>query len=273
VLWSNSSNLWGLASYADDDADSDGNGPGFEADGFEFQAGYNTSLGENTRFGVSLGYGQTDVDDDAGLLSGEVETISAGLGLRHDFAGFYLGGQVSYSWHNVDSTRVLLLGGNATASFDASTWYASGEAGARFETGQLSVEPHVSVRHASTDQDSYSEAGPVGVLNVTAEDYETTRLGVGVRLVNRHPEANVRPYALLRYERELGDERALLDNELPGLPAFRVTSTDLGENIFTARLGIEAQVTQAVSLFASGSGRWRSNESSLSAQAGVRIRF
>jgi hypothetical protein len=75
------------------------------------------------------------------------------------------------------------------------------------------------------------------------------------------------------YERELGDERAALDNDLPGLPAFRVVSTRLGEDVFTADLGLEARLGNGFSLFAGAGGRWRSNEHSLHANGGVRIVF
>lgn len=271
--WSNSSNVWGLIAYGDQDADSDGNGPGFNADALEFQIGFNTSLGANTRLGISAGYNDGDLDSSDRLVSADIETWSLGAQLRHDFGPVYASGQFTYSWHSVDTSRGLLLGGLANADFDATTWTAGAEIGGVFRTGQLSIEPHVSLRYANTEQDAYSESGPVGVLNVVAADYETTRLGLGVRIANREPTAPVRFYALLRYEHELGDEQSVLDNTLPGLPTFRVLGTRLGDDIVTADVGVEFQVSQGLSLFASGGGHTRSNETSLNANAGLRIRF
>jgi outer membrane autotransporter protein len=252
---------------------SDGNGPGFNADGLEFQLGFNTSLGANTRLGLSVGYNDADVDSSDRVVTAGIETWSVGAMLRHDFGPAYVSGLLTYSWHSIDSSRGLLLGGFATADYDASTWTIGGELGAVFRTGNVTIEPHVSVRHASTDQDAYSESGPVGALDVAAADYETTRLGLGVRFANRDPAAPVRFHAVLRYENEMGDNRSVLSNTLPGLPSFTVFGTRLGDDIFSADVGVEFQVSNGLSLFAAGGGHTRSNETSLNANAGLRVRF
>ncbi len=271
--WSNSSNLWALIAYGDQDADGDGNGPGFEADGVEFQIGFNTSLGPNTRLGLSAGMNNGDVSVDDRLTTGNVDTWSVGAQLRHDFGQLYVSGQLTYSWHSVDSIRVLFPGGFGTADYDAMTWTAGGEIGWVIHSGSLSIEPHVSVRHANTSTDAYSESGPVGVLNVAPADYETTRLGIGLRLANRYPAAPVRFYALARYERNSGDDQSALDNALVGLPAFRVVGTELGDDIFSGEVGAEFRISGGLSLFAAGGGHTRTNETSLQANAGLRIVF
>ena len=271
--WSNSSNVWGLIAYGDQEADSDGNGPGFDADGLEFQMGFNTSLGANTRLGLSVGYNDAEVDSSDRVVAADIESWSVGAQLRHDFGPVYVSGQLTWSWHSIDSNRALLLGGFANAGFDATTWTAAGELGGVFRTGNVAIEPHLSVRHASTDQDAYSETGPVGALNVAAADYQTTRYGLGVRLANRDPQAQVRFHALVRYEHETGDERSVLDNTLPGLPTFTLFGTRLGDDILTADVGAEFRLSNGLSLFASAGGHTRSNETSLNANAGLRIAF
>ena len=271
--WSNSSNLWGLIAYGDQNGDSDGNGPGYKSNGVEFQIGFATSLGEDTRVGVSVGMANDDVAADGRVASGNVDTWSVGAHLRHDFGGAYVAVQGTYSWHDIDTDRALLQGGTATGDFDAHSWTAAGEIGALFHTGRFNVEPFVSIRHASTHQKAYSESGPVGALDVAAAEYDTTRLGGGIRLIDRHPDSAVRPYVTVMYERELGDESAALDNDLPGLPTFRVVSTHLGQDVLTANLGLEARLGNGFSLFAGAGGRWRSNEHSLHANGGVRIVF
>jgi len=271
--WSNSSNVWGLIAYGDQDADGDGNGPGFEAKGVEFQLGFNTSLGHDTRLGLSVGYNNGDISIDDRLTTGNVDTWSVGAQLRHDFGQVYASGQLTYSWHSIDSTRPLLQGGTARADYDARTWTAAGEIGWVIHSGQLSIEPHVSIRYANTSTDAYSETGPVGALNVVAADYDTTRFGIGLRLANRTVEAPVKFHALLRYERETGDEQSALDNTLPGLPTFRVVGTRLGDNILSGEVGAEFQVSNGFSLFVAGGGHTRSNETSIQGNAGLRVRF
>jgi fibronectin-binding autotransporter adhesin len=271
--WSNSSNLWGLIAYGDQSADSDGNGPGFSANGVEFQLGFNTSLGHNTRLGLSAGMNNGDVSVDDRLTTGNVDTWSLGAQLRHDFGQVYVSGQLTYSWHSIDSSRPLLVGGTATADYDAKTWTAAGEIGWVIQSGQLSIEPHLSVRHADTSTDAYSETGPAGAVNVAAADYRTTRLGIGLRLANRTPDAPVKIYALARYEHETGDEQSALDNTLPGLPTFRVVGTRLGDDILSGEVGAEFRLSNGFSLFVAGGGHTRSNETSLQADGGLRVRF
>jgi outer membrane autotransporter protein len=271
--WSNSSNLWGSVAYGSQDGDSDGNGPGYQSKGAEFQIGFATSLGKDTRVGVSAGLTKDDVDVDGRATTGNVETWSVGVQLRQDFGRAYFAGQATYNWHNIDTSRALMLGGTAAGDFDAQTWTASGEIGGVFRTGRLNLEPFVSLRHASTHQEAYSETGPAGALNVDSARYETTRLGGGFRVINRDPDSAVRPYAMVTYERELGDQSAALDNNLPGLPGFRVSSTKLGKDVLSAAIGIEVRLSGGVSLFAAGGGRWRDNEKSLHGNGGLRIRF
>jgi len=271
--WSNSSNLWGLIAYGDQDADSDGNGPGFQSNGLEFQMGFNTSLGANTRLGLSVGYNDGDVDLTDRAASAQIESWNVGAHLRHDFGPVYVSGQLTYSWHSIESSRALLQGGTGTADYDAQTWTGAAELGWVMRSGNLAIEPHLSIRHADTSQDAYEEAGPVGALNVAEADYQTTRFGVGIRLANRDPQAPVRFHALVRYEHETGDERSVLDSALPGLPAYRVFGTRLGDDIITADVGAEFRLSNSLSLFASAGGHTRSNETSINANAGVRIVF
>jgi autotransporter-associated beta strand protein len=268
--WSNSSNLWGLVAYGDQQADSDGNGPGFRAKGTEFQLGFATSLAENTRLGISAGYSNMDVGSSG--LNGGVDTWSVGLHLRGDFGGLYAAGQGTYNWHSADSRRTLLAG-TATASFDARTWTLGGEVGGVIPVGVFSFEPFASVRHAETSQDAFSEVGSAGALDVAAEDFQTTRYGVGLRIANRDPAMSVHFTGQLRYERQSGDDVAALDNAIQGLAGFRALGTDLGDDIFSAQAGVEFHVTQAVTLFGAARGSWRKNESDAEVNGGLRIRF
>lgn len=78
---------------------------------------------------------------------------------------------------------------------------------------------------------------------------------------------------IIRYDRELGDRRATLDTNLPGLPAYRVAGTVLGRDILTGEVGIESRLGGGVSIFGPGSARWRDNDTSLQGNVGVRFRF
>jgi uncharacterized protein YhjY with autotransporter beta-barrel domain len=88
--------------------------------------------------------------------------------------------------------------------------------------------------------------------------------------VSRSPDASVRPYGLIAYERELSDDQTVFTNGLPGLGSFRVLGTELGRDIFTARLGATAQLG-VVSLFSTIGASMRQNGLSHYAQGGLKV--
>ena len=68
-------------------------------------------------------------------------------------------------------------------------------------------------------------------------------------------------------------DSVVLDNTLASLPTFTVAGSELGDDIVTAEVGLEAQVGQGFSLFAGGGGHWRSNNSGFQGNVGARVVF
>lgn len=260
--------IWATIARAGEDTDSDGNGPDFNARATEFQVGVNRSLSTRTTVGISVGKSDGSIDINDRSANGDLDTTSIGAFLRHEGDKFYATGQLSYSRHDIDSERET-FGGQAKANFDARTVALSGEVGKRMQRGKYSIEPNISLKLSNTHQDDFEESGP-GALNVDSSSYNTRRLGLGVRLINRDATARVRPHLFLGYEREFGDQKAELTNQLTGLSSFDVSSSELGRNIFSIRAGANARISDRFSVVGELGGSWRSNQDSKYVYGGVK---
>src|SRR5205814_2257528 len=157
--------LWDIASRASDDIDSDGNAPKANTQATEFQIGFGYQGGPDAVIGVAAGHGKSDIGIGSRFASGDVKTTSVGAYFHFGAGEFYAAGQATYNWHSVDSRRTLLAGGEARGSFHARSFVAGGEVGMSTMLGGYTIEPHISVKYATTHQDAFSEGGPAGALD------------------------------------------------------------------------------------------------------------
>lgn len=263
------SSIWATVARAKDDGDGDGNGPGFEATATEYQVGVNRNISANTVVGISVGRSNGNVEIDRGGSDGDLDTTSVGAFVRHDSGNFYVSGLLSYSKHDINSDRVTGGFGTVSADYDARTIALWGEVGKKFVRGGLNLEPNISLKLSNTKQDGFTESG-LGGLSVSGDNYNSRRLGIGVRISSNDNASKFRPYGFLGFEREFGDDSAALTNQLGGLPAFRVNSSELGKNIWAARLGADARINDRFSLVGEVGASWRDNQKSKYIYGGVK---
>jgi outer membrane autotransporter protein len=267
------SNFWGGLGYGKDETDSDGNGPGYDARSTEFQVGYDRLVGKSALLGVALGSSNGKVNVSARGARADLDTTSLGVYARQENEALYWNAALSYNRHKIDSRRNLLLGGVAQSDSRARTLEAQGEVGKRFGKGAYSIEPNLTLSLANTRLDGFTETGPVGALSVDADNYNSRRVGLGVRAVSRAGNTRLVPHAALSFEREFGDTRATLNNQLAGVGAFGVSSPRLGRNILSARLGAEARVNNQISFSGEIGAAWRQNQNVRSVAGSIQYRW
>lgn len=238
-----SNRVWGKILFSDYDVD------GVDVDGTEFQVGVDKRKG-HTLLGVSGGYATGDVD--GGGASGEVDTWSLGAYFDYDTGNWYANGILSYHWHDIEG-RGLLAGVGGTADYDANTIAFSSEAGKRIVRRDWAIEPNLSLWLSRTDTDEFRSGG----VTVATEEYDSFKLGVGVRIINVNPRANFRPYLFVGYQREFADDQ--IDLAGSGPVSFSVSGVKLGKNIFTAKLGASHRVNNRFRISGELGGNWRSN--------------
>ncbi len=263
------SSIWATIARAKEDTDSDGNGPGFDVRATEYQVGYNRNISDRTVAGISIGKSDADINIDDRSAKGDLDTTSIAAFVRHDNDDLYFSGLLSYSRHNIDSTRATGLFTTANGDYDARTIALWGEVGKKLERGSLKIEPHISLKLSNTKQDSFSESG-FGGLDVNSEKYNTRRLGLGVRVVSNSATSRFRPYGFVGYEREFGDEQAELTSSAAGLSSFNVKGSTLGKNIWALRLGTDARINDRFSVVGEIGASWRKNQDSRYIYGGVK---
>ena len=256
-------------------ADDDSNGPGFSADSTGIELGLETQLPQGMLVGGALGYTYTSVDvNDHRETDGKINTWHAGLYAGYDDGRWFASGSLAYADHNIDSTRDLTVGGasQARADIDSNTVSLWTEAGLHLGTEKLALDPSVSLRIARTHMSGFSESGAPAALDVSSENIDSQRLGLGVRLaaVTQQGSAQLRPSVSVRYERDLGDRLASLDAHLDGLDTFSARGAQLGRNILTVGLALEANIKRNLLVYGSVDAAWRNNQNMQALQAGLK---
>jgi len=264
---------WVSLSGSRTNADDDGNGPGFDADSTGLQLGLESQLRSGVRVGGALGYTHTRADvDDGRDADSKLDTWHAGLYAGYDTARWFASGSLSYAGHDIDSKRDINVGGasEARANIDAQTLSLWSEFGWHLGTEKVAIDPSISLRLARTHISGFSEKGSPAALEVDSENVDTQRVGFGVRLASAAQNARLRPSVSLRYERELGDRSASLDARLDGLAGFSVRGTELGRDILSLGVALEANLARNLLLYGSLDAAWRSRGDAQSIQAGLK---
>lgn len=141
-------------------------------------------MGGDWRIGVLAGYSRSSGDVGARASTADIDSYHLGLygGTQRD--GLAVRGGVAYSWHDIDTNRVVDFTGFAdslAAGYGARTLQGFGELGYRFETDLARFEPFVNLAHVSVDTDGFDEAGGAGSLSSSGGTSDTTFTTFGIR--------------------------------------------------------------------------------------------
>jgi hypothetical protein len=223
--------------------------------GLDYQAG-------GTILGVSFGYGKSDADFDVSFNRVRMDGYNLGAYAAFQSGGFFFNAIAKIDWVNAKSTP----GQGLLAEFDATAWGLRGTAGYRFHTGNVFIEPSVSLSYVNADIDDYT----VGSATIVFDDIESFRGAAGVRLGGDFRSGNgtfspfVGIYAVNEFSGDNSANFTLgqtigLSQDAPG------TYGELqgGLNYSTGRL----------ELFARGELDFGGERDGLSGRAGLRLRF
>ncbi len=160
---------------------------GYEADTVGAMAGMDVLLENDIRLGVNGSYAVTDVDTDgAGNHKTDIDTYRIGAYGGKDFDRYYVEGQISFAYNDIDTSRTITFGGlNRTAAGDTEGYEYGARIGAgmpmAFEGGRT-ITPHVNFQYIHASVDKYTETG-AGSLNTTVDndDIDVAELAVGAK--------------------------------------------------------------------------------------------
>ncbi|MDR0356674.1 MAG: autotransporter domain-containing protein [Deltaproteobacteria bacterium] len=134
---------------------------GYEYSGGGIAAGYDRKIDAvpGLLLGVSAAVSTGDLDDNNGLTSVDVDT--AGVGVYGSYTlpnGVFFDANAGYAWAKNDVATNLILGGQATGSFDVNSWQFGLRGGAILRYDNFQFIPSVGVRYLTLEQEAWSES-------------------------------------------------------------------------------------------------------------------
>ena len=177
---------YGLGKKGNSPADS-----GFRADQWGFTGGVDYRFGDSAVLGVSLGYGQSDVDfKPIGQGNLDAASWSGALYGSAYWGNFYLDGVFNYAGTGYDSKRRILytegtteVDRTAKGSTNGNAWSGGLSVGYDFYLGGFTVSPSLGYFYVDTNIDRFTENGAGGLnLAYNKQNYESATGNLGLRI-------------------------------------------------------------------------------------------
>ena len=271
--------VWGRGYGTWTDVDSDTEAAGYDQNSGGFAGGLDFAVDKAWRIGGAIGWSSANVDFATVGDTADIDSFQfAGYG-AYEGERFYGDAALSFGFHDIASTRLIDLGDAGTevasANYDANTWGAHGEFGARFEMGTFDFEAFVGAAYGAQSTDGFAEAGASGFsLLVQDADADSLASTVGARFSGEWQAGGVRlvPKAEVAWRHEFMDERQSFSAAFLEDPAtqFQIVSTALSRDSAVVGLGIGAQVSKGLVLFLDYDGLFNGTSNTHAASAGLR---
>jgi fibronectin-binding autotransporter adhesin len=270
--------IWGRG-YGDwTDVDGDLEAPGYKQDAAGAVAGLDFLVGDNAIVGGAFGWSTNSLDFDTPRDHADIDSFEFGGYGSVGFGRFYADGQLSFAFHDVNTTRELDLGYDtfiAGANYNARTWTLAGEVGTVFRLGKLNMQPMVGVNYTGASTDGFIENG-AGDLSLIVADADTNSFTstVGMRFSGLWTVGGTRlvPDASIAWRHEFADTTqsftaAFLEDPSTSID---IISSKVSPDSAIVNAGLTAGVTQGLELFVDYNGIINSDATSHNGSAGFR---
>ena len=245
--------------------------------------GADTRLGM-ARLGAFVGYQSSDYEVNALGSSSQADSYQVGAYAGTKLGGFHLSGGAAYTWHDIDTTRNVVIGGlseRLTGSTSAGTAQAFGEIGYAFRLqGQgnwLQLEPFAGLAHVSTSLDGYAESGGASALTVSSSTNDVTFTTLGIRTSSEFALSGegrlARVSAMAGWRHGFGDLTPTSTNQLAGGAAFTVEGAPIAEDVAVLGAGVSLDIADHARLGFDYSGQFGERAAEHSASARFSLRF
>lgn len=240
AAWGRLYGNWGRTS-------SDGNASRLRRDKAGIVTGIDLPFDEFWRAGALFGYSQSD--HKANGDAARVRTFHAGLYGGGTFDALRLSGGFLYSWHDIDTNRLVAFGKGAHAlneslHADYRGWTSQifGEAAYRVQMDSVAIEPYAGLAYVHLKTRGFDE----GVAGLAALSSEGRSDGIGFSTIGLRGSAELdfiglptRLNAGVAWRHAFSDVRPLEVGFNEGGDPFAISGVPLGRNIFQVDLGAE----------------------------------
>lgn len=232
------------------------------------QVGVDQARGVDDRaawWGLTAGFTDYDAEVSGEAARFELTGVNLGAYAGGTWGGFFVQALVKADLFEVDA---VLDGGLTHTTFDGVTWGAQAEAGYRFGTSALFVEPSAGLAWVDADLDGFT--GASGTVGYGEADGLRGRAGVRVGGETEFGEAVLAPYLGLSAVREFDGENRMRFAD--GGPALELV--DRGRGAWgEVEAGIGAVTARGLETFAAVKGLFGGGDSGYAARLGVRWRW
>lgn len=215
-------------------------------------AGFDLGAGERGRAGVYAAAGRARFSVDARSSTGESENRELGVYGGGSWGGVGVRIGAGYSWHDIDTTRVVAVTGFAdrlTRAAKARSLQAFGELGYRIGSATAGVEPFAALAYVDLDTRKSTEAGGAAALEGFGGSTRSTLSLLGLRADWRGtgPASAVGLAASLAWRRAYGELVPTSLLALGGGDRFTVEGAPLARDAAVLEAGVHTLITPTLS--------------------------
>lgn len=235
--------------------------------------------------GGSLGYSHTVFDNNTSGYDASADSFHAGVyggigAVGIDQAGFGLTAALSYSHHQYETERHILVG-SVTAEGEYSGYTIGGQVRARYghevsiASADLVISPVVGFDLFANETDSFLETG-TGLLNLAGGDVSTTNaktiFGASISNAFQFGSVAVTGGITATWEHQFADTSGSQTMAFTGSPtSFQTISAEEARDVFALGTSTSLKLTDSVQL--NLSGRSTLSETSRSAESRLQLKM
>jgi outer membrane autotransporter protein len=272
AYWARAMGSWGHT-------DGDGNAATVKRDTSGFLMGADTRFGEQGRFGLMGGYSRSAFDVSDRNSSGSSENYHLGAYAGSRFGDLALRTGISYSWHDVSTSRAVAFPGftdSLKADYKANTTQAFAELGYRIKTERAELEPFANLALVNVSSDGFTERGGPAALTSAGNSSGVTFSTVGLRASTSFAMDNgtsVTARGSLGWRNASGDVTPTTSLAFAGGLPFAVAGAPIAKSAAVVEAGLDFKLTNAATLGLSYGGQFGSGLKDHSARVNLNVAF
>jgi len=269
---------WGTGYVVTGDLDGDGNADGTNYTIAGFGGGGDTTIGENVRLGLAVGFTGASGTFDGHQSDTESVTWNGGLYGQWAKDRWRVDGILGAGYRDNTVNRKIDVGSinrRSDVSYHSTLWSASALVRYLIPVEMVNIEPLAGIRYFKSDAKSFTESGADSVdLRGSVRDFQSVRSALGATF-SRELAGKRGPIiieARLAWEHEFQDRSAKLDARFVGATGsdFVAKGVDVDRDSALVGLGMRAQVDRNATLMAQYAGRFNNDVQAHQFSAAVR---
>ncbi|WP_165187803.1 autotransporter domain-containing protein [Caulobacter soli] len=268
--------MWGSAFGGWGDTKSDGNAQGHDHDTQGLLTGFDQALGQHVRAGVAVGYSSSQLKTTQAKHEIDTYHASAYVVAARGAMSFQLGG--AYAWNDVHATRGVAFAGfgdTLSSDYSARTFQMFGEVAVKRQLSGVMLQPFAGVAHVALFDAQMSETGGAAALHGGDSDEHVTYGSLGLRAQTAFDagDLGLRLTGAASWRHAFGDRAPTIDLAFSTGSSFRTAGVPIDKDALALDVGLDADLSKAVSLGISYSGSFGDRATDHGARAVLNWRF